>query len=181
MHRNKPIRFLSVIVTSTAFMFPSQWLLAETPVAPPARQDAVPVVPRRPENVELQPGGVLTGWVVDGHGTTVGATRVSLHNGQTLVAETMTDATGSFRMQPIRGGVYQLSTGETSVPLRVWANQTAPPGSAQAVMLNNTDVVAGQYSPMKYWLADPLVIGGIVVVAAGVPIILANQNNDSGS
>lgn len=136
---------------------------------------------KKPIDVELQAGGGLTGRLVDGHGQALPATRVFLHNGANIIAESQSDVSGNFRFDALRGGVYQLTTPGSTGVYRLWANQTAPPGSAGAVVVAGQDVVAGQWSPMKYWLADPLVIGGVIAVGAGVPIILANQNKDNGS
>jgi hypothetical protein len=175
MRLHKFLQYLLVTLTSTGLLLQGQLVMAAGP------DQAAPTAPAAPRNVELQPGGVLTGWIVDGHGKGIGSSRLALHNGNKLVAETQTDASGAFRIEGLRGGVYQLSTDGATAPVRAWAHQTAPPGALQHLMLHTSDVVAGQYNPMKFWLADPLIIGGVIAVAAGVPIILANQNNDSGS
>jgi hypothetical protein len=109
------------------------------------------------------------------------STGVALHNGDQLIAQTTTDEEGNFRFDSIRGGIYQLTAAGVTVKYRVWARNTAPPGAAQSVLLSGQDVVAGQFAPMKYFLAKPLVAGTIAAVAIGVPVALAIKNNDSGS
>jgi len=179
----KTLRLFVVSATAAGMLLSNHLALAAGPLPDHQEADA----PRSPApikmtDVELQDGGVLVGRMVDARGAGLANSAVTLRNGNTLVAQSTTDANGDFRFDSVRGGIYHVSGAGTTAMFRVWAARTAPPGSAQAVMLMpNRDVVAGQWSPMKYWLADPLVIAGIVAVAAGVPIILAQQNNDSGS
>lgn len=188
----KTLRWVVVTATAAGMLLSNQLVLAAGPMPQPEpeasrspRQAAdahhAPA-PLKMTDVELQEGGVLAGRIVDVRGAGLAHAAVVLRNGNTLIAQTTTDASGHFRFDSVRGGIYHVSAVGTTALYRAWAPHTAPPGSAQSVMLvPSQDVVAGQWSPMKYWLADPLVIAGIVAVAAGVPIILAQQNNDSGS
>ncbi|MCE9554697.1 MAG: carboxypeptidase-like regulatory domain-containing protein [Planctomycetes bacterium] len=175
---HKRFRCLLVAATSAGMLLSNSIVWAEGPAPAPSSVLAAPQM----TDVELQAGGILAGRVVDAKGTGLSKTAVALRNGNTVVAETTTDPAGNFRFDSVRGGTYHVSSGGKSAMYRVWANRTAPPGASQGIlMVPSQDVVVGQYNPMKYWLADPLVIGGIIAVGAGVPIILAQQNNDSGS
>jgi len=182
----KYLRCLLRSATVAGMLLSNHPLLAAGPPAPTAASQQGTEAPRPPvmkmTDVELQEGGVLNGRIVDARGVGLPHSTVALRNGNTLVAETTSDGAGQFHFDSIRGGIYHVRGGDADSMYRVWAPRTAPPGAAQAVMLvPNQDVLAGQWSPMKYWLADPLVIAGIVAVAVGVPVILAQQNNDSGS
>ena len=183
MQLHTRFRCLLVAATSAGMLLSNQMLLAAGP-APVATPNTTPTTASAPQtmDVELQPGGVLAGRIVDAKGTGLSRNNVALRSGNIVVAETASDPAGNFRFDSIRGGIYQVGSGSASAMYRLWANRTAPPGASQGILIvPSQNVVAGQYNPMKYWLADPLVIGGIIAVGAGVPIILAQQNNDSGS
>lgn len=180
---HKRFRCLLVAVTSAGMLLSNQVVWAEGPATAPLANVPPPnITAAKMIDVELQAGGVLVGRIVDAKGTGLGRSSVALRNGNVVVAETTTDPAGNFRFESIRGGIYHVSSGAASAMYRVWAHRTAPPGVSQGIlMVPSQNVVAGQGTDAKYWLADPLVIGGIIAVGAGVPIILAQQNNDSGS
>jgi len=137
---------------------------------------------------------VLIGLVLDRQGAAQEGVSVALcKNGQRL-AESRTDRNGHFRFANVRGGVYQLTAAGGVAAYRVWAPGTAPPSARQqALVVADDTVLRGQcggqcdarcrprcgLSGLKYWLAHPLVIAGIVAAAVAIPVAIHNARQDS--
>lgn len=61
---------------------------------------------------------------------------------------------------------------------RLWAANTAPAAARDsALLVVGDEQVLGQ-GGMKYWLANPWVVAGIVAVAVAVPVAIHNRNQD---
>ena len=105
MSLNKSFRCLLVAATSAGMLLSNSivWADGPAPTAPPKMID-----------IELHSGGVLAGRVVDARGVGLEKANVALHNGNTPIAETATDPAGDFRFESVRGGIYQLSSGDAS-------------------------------------------------------------------
>jgi hypothetical protein len=152
-------------------------------------------------DVALYDGGTLRGQVVDLQGQPVARTTVSVRQLDREIATAVSNEVGYFRMTGLRGGMYGIAAGEAVGACRLWAPKTAPP-SAQpgALVVVGDQQVLGQgpyggfqcspngcrpvrcYSPMsrlKYWLANPLVIAGIVATAVTIPVVLHNSKPSS--
>lgn len=106
-------------------------------------------------DLELHPGGVLVGTLA----TTVprATTRqpVTVFRGHHLVAQTVSGAQGSFRVDGLAGGVYwvctQQVTGErTGRAVRAWAVGTSPPGAAQSLQLRTVQTVVPGFPTYSY-------------------------------
>lgn len=155
---------------------------------------APPPKPAKPAvvDVALRDGGVLLGQVVDPQGKGVEGTTVALRHQDREVVRTSTGAEGYFAVKEVRGGVYQIASGENGGVYRLWAPGTAPPAAYEGALLvayqteGQPVVVRGQ-SPahvpqgakVKTFLANPLVIGGIVATAVAVPVAIHNSRSSS--
>jgi hypothetical protein len=137
-------------------------------------------------DVALRPGGLLVGQLLDERMQPLGGTRVAIRaNGQTA-ADTKTDANGVFAVAGLRGGVHEVVAGESTEVCRLWAPGTAPPEAESHLRYipGKGDLVRGQWGPppsyisMKDWITNPWVVGGIVVTAVGVPVLLNNLDDD---
>ncbi len=133
-------------------------------------------------------GRVLVGRVVDQQGAGQADSAVTLYSNGKKVAEAKTDGKGVFVFHGLRGGVYQMTVGQSVLALRVWTPGAAPP-SAQpgALIVAGQEVVRGQRHPFghgfgraKFWLSHPLVIAGIVATAVAIPVALHNADDDDG-
>jgi len=148
----------------------------------PRLSSAAPT-PTEIKDVRLGAGGVLGGQVTDQAGAVRVGEPVALAQGETLVAQTVTNQEGRFQFQSVRGGVYRIgSTGAVGV-YRLWSGDVAPPHATAGVLLVNKDPVAlGQVCPdgPLYWLTNPWVVAGVVVTAFAIPTILANSDDDDG-
>ena len=70
--------------------------------------------------------------------------------------------------------MYHVAAGQNQGSfLRVWKSGTAPP-SAQ-----NNAIVYTQGGGIKSFLANPIVIAGVVATAIAVPVALANSHHAS--
>lgn len=127
-------------------------------------------------DVELYPGGVLLGRVVDADRLPMASAAVSLRHSGREVATTVTDRLGNFRVDGLRGGVYEIVSGSLRGVYRVWAHGTAPPSvRTDRLATLGGRVLRGQDSPIGYWLQNPWVIAGIVAVAVAVPVAIHNN------
>jgi hypothetical protein len=150
--------------------------LAAGPAAKPAVID-----------VALKDGGVLLGQVVDPQGKGLQNTNVALRHYDREVVAASTGAEGYFAIKNVRGGVYQIASGDGIGVYRLWAPGTAPPSAQEgALLVANDTVVRGQQpgsappgTRLKNFVSNPLVIGGVVATAIAVPVALHNSRSGS--
>ena len=142
-------------------------------------------------DVRLSSGGTLAGHVVDGSGRPVADIAVTVFRSGRRVGSGATRSDGSFTMIGLHGGVHQLEAGGARYSARLWTATAAPPAAISRIMVVHArDTVRGQLEPgpigrgyerAKYWLADPLVVAGIVAVAVAIPVAVHNANSDRDS
>ena len=168
-------------------------MLISGPVLQAATAEAgrVPAVP----DVALEAGGTLHGQAVDVHGSPLARTPVAVRHLDREVARTISDESGHFRLTGLRGGLHGIVIGQTATVCRLWAPNTAPPSAQPAalVVVGDEQVLAqGGCGPLgcnpccapsrackrlKCWLANPLVIGGIIATAVAIPVALHNARD----
>jgi hypothetical protein len=143
-------------------------------------------------DVELAPGGVLQGRLLPSDATVLPSQEVVLHDATGRIAVARMDHQGQFVFGPVTGGVYQLVVGEEVWVIRTWASGTAPPSAVRQLTLDHrAAVVRGQYHAppflnsmarcIKYGATKPLVVGSVLAVAVGVPVIIHNIDQDDQS
>jgi hypothetical protein len=133
-------------------------------------------------DVSLQSAGVLRGEVVNTQGVPRANMQVTAVQSGQAFAVAQTNQAGRFELVRMTAGVYELQTAGSSDVYRLWAPRTAPPAAQDGVLLvAGEQVVRGQNGPGHGLgrLANPWVIGGIVVAAIAIPLAIANR--DSGS
>jgi len=134
-------------------------------------------------DVALRDGGVLLGQVVDPQGAAKAGAAVSVRYEDRELVTTSADPDGYFAVKGLRGGVHQVATQEGHAVYRLWAPGTAPPAAQDGVLLvAGSDVTRGQWGGgggLKTFLANPLVITGIVATAVAVPVALHNSRSSS--
>ena len=156
--------------------------LPQTASAAGATVDRVAVA----TDVELGAGGVLVGQVVDPQGIPLVKVPVSLQGRGQEIARARSDANGYFAVRGLRGGVHQLSTTGGQATLRLWKPGSAPPLAQKgALLVVDRETVRGQCAEpecgpsgckgLKYWLANPWVVTGIVATAVAVPVAIHNS------
>ena len=135
-------------------------------------------------DVSLGQKGELNGFVVNGQGKAVARTKVVVRHGRKAVAETTTNDAGQFRVDGLRGGVYQIVHAEGVSVFRVWANGTAPKSAkTNALVVVEKRLVRGQngVGPLNFIQPGTLAAtaAGITGVTLGViGISEANEAND---
>jgi hypothetical protein len=176
MQRNK-LGTLAAAVAALGLVLPPSVM-----AAPPA----APVV--GVSDIALRPGGVLLGQVVDPQGVAQAGKPVSIQFAGKEVARTTTDENGVFAAKGLRGGEYKIDTVEGTSSCRLWAANTAPPAARPAALVvSGEDLVRAQFGggPMHAWKewikAHPYITAGTVAAAIAVPLVLADDDWDSGS
>ncbi len=111
-------------------------------------------------DVTLASGGVFSGRVIDHAMNPLEGAEVVVKQGKTEVARTVTDKKGVFAVKNLKGGVYQVTSGNTDGVFRVWTEKTAPPvAKGQALLVMGENGARGQFGAI-----DPT----IVLLTAGV-------------
>jgi len=166
MKIGKLVRNAAISLATLAMCLP-QVVFAAAPAPTPAVVD-----------IALADGGVLHGQVVDLQGSGTAGVPVSVRTQDREVTSATTTDQGRFSVQGLRGGVYQVATGQGQGVYRLWSAGTAPP-SAQKDAIVYTQHGYGSRGALKMWLSNPLVVAGIVAVAVAVPVALANSGGSS--
>ena len=130
-------------------------------------------------DVELLPGGVLVGQVVDSNGAPMAAVRVSLLQADREVTAAMTDRLGNFSVSGLGGGTFEIVAGQARGIYRVWVPNTAPPQAQRGVLIApQGGGVRAQGGPLGFWLSNPWVVAGLVAAAVTVPVVIHNHRLD---
>lgn len=86
-------------------------------------------------NVFLTEGGTLTGGVTDSAGNRLEGAKVSIRQGKTTIATAVTDKNGIYSFKGLKGGTYEIGSGNTEGVFQVWSERTAPPSAKQCALL----------------------------------------------
>lgn len=143
MKRLQLVKTAAVSLACWGFAVPQAGLMAAQPTksAQPTKAAQAPVV----TDIALASNGTLVGQVVNAQGAALDGAVVSLTQGKKQIAKTVAAKDGSFEVKNLKGGVYQVSAGQSSGLFRVWTEKTAPPSAkAKAVLVSGTQVVRGQ-------------------------------------
>ncbi len=142
-------------------------------------QVALAVEPTPPvEDIALAEGGVLHGKVVDLQGSGVGGVPLSVKSQNREVVRTTTNTDGSFTVNGLNDGVYQLAASDGQGVYRLWSAKKAPPVARNGAIVY-TQGGCGGGGGLKMLLANPIVIAGLVATAIAVPVALANSHHAS--
>lgn len=124
-------------------------------------------------DIALQPGGVLVGRILSSQDKLQTQQKIIIRQNNQVVTEVTTGTNGQFAVNGLRGGVYEISSPQGVGTFRAWANGTAPPSAKQfAVLVDNADVVRGQWGWMPYpgsnlsvaqWIGISVGVAGLVV------------------
>jgi hypothetical protein len=139
-------------------------------------------------DVALSDGGVLHGQVLNTQGVGAAGMPVYIRAQDRDVAAATTAADGTFNVQGLKGGVYQVSTLQGHGVYRLWSAGTAPPAAQNgAVVYTQSGVVDSgvvHYTQngcddggvggggLKMLLTNPIVIAGVVATAVALPVTL---------
>ncbi|MGZ0165830.1 MAG: carboxypeptidase-like regulatory domain-containing protein [Planctomycetales bacterium] len=134
-------------------------------------------------DVSLGTKGELTGFVLDGQGKAVADSRVIVRLGRKNVAETTTGATGQFRVEGLRGGVYQIVHADGVAVFRVWKNGTAPRNAKLNALLiaEKHRVVRGQdgVGPLAMMQPGTLAASAAAITGATLGVVGLTEASDA--
>ena len=158
---------------ATCGMLVPQYAALAADVAPRSAASAPAV-----SDVALSGDGKLLGQVVNPDGVPVADATVVLHRDATEVASAKTNEAGYFAVSNLRGGNYQLTSGETGGVYRVWTADSAPPAARSGVLLVRGQNVARGQNGGGISRGTMVMLGVTgAIVTAGV----ITQENGSGS
>ncbi len=124
-------------------------------------------------------GGVFAGRVVDHTGAPIEGAEVVVKQGKKEVTRVVTNEKGLFQAKEMKGGVYQVSSGNTDGVFRVWTENAAPPSAkGHALLVMGENGARGQFGAV-----DPalLLLTAAVIATLIVSAITLNevqQTND---
>jgi hypothetical protein len=134
-------------------------------------------------DVQLREDNVLVGKVITPENVAVADTEVVLFSAGQKVAQGKTDAKGYFAFKDVRSGLYQVASAKGNGTFKLWNQRTAPPKAQQgALVYAGQQTVRGQsgFRGVRNFLANPIVIAGIVATAVAVPVAIHNSKKKSG-
>jgi hypothetical protein len=165
------------LLACLGMIVPTPFLQAAVPHGNAERHTAAPL--STAADIALHSGGILLGQVVDPNGTPLPGVRVSLRQLDREVAAAVSDQSGRFVANRLRGGSYQIAAGQTLTTCRAWAPNTAPPNARHGVLIVlGNQPVRGQDGPLGYWLCNPLVLAGLTAIAVAIPVAIHNHRLD---
>ena len=111
-------------------------------------------------------------------------TGVSVKAQDREIARATTTADGWFSVQGLHAGVYRLAANDSQGVYRFWAANTAPPSAQHSAIVYTADQAGGgagtsRGGSLKMFLANPIVLAGIVATAIAVPVALAASHSGS--
>lgn len=149
-------------------------------VTPPAAfADAPPAVT---SDVALSPSGALAGVLVTPEGNPLDGAQLVMRRGDVEVARTATLKDGTFTVNGLSTGVYDLDVGEQTVQIRAWAANVAPPHARSQAVIPVGNAKRGQYGPsvMGLDIITIATLGGAVTgaVLGGISLSKINSIED---
>ena len=146
----------------------------------PTPNPTQPAALRAPKTVdlELKPGGVVRGQVLQPTGQPAQTGVIRAFRGDQLLGSAKVDRNGRFQLQGLPPGACQLQLLTATQPMRLWAPGTAPPKSPQELLLVNGQPTERGQQEIGRILANPLFIGLAVAAAVAIPLAV---HDDSGS
>ena len=134
-----------------------------------------------PDVVDLRvdKDGTFCGRLVTPRGNAVSGANVELMRNSDRIAAVKTDPNGYFVLPTPLPGVYHVSDGTWIQSIRIWASGTAPPAAIdQILIVAKEPIIAGQVSPLRYWMANPNVMLATAAIAIAVPVLIYRPASD---
>ena len=174
MRTTNLLRTVAFTLATCGMLFPQYQAVAADAALPTPVKSAPAVL-----DVALDAEGKLNGQVVNPEGVPIADASVMLHRDAKEVALAKTNEAGYFTVANLRGGNYQLTSGETGGVYRVWTADSAPPAARSGVLIVQGQNIARGQNGGGGVNRGTLVMLGIVgaIVTAGV----VTQENGSGS
>ena len=174
--RNRLVRHVAIscaIITLCFHPLKARDLFAEQFHPQRSSTTAKPIA--KPTSIDLcvPTGTSIKGRLVTPRGTPVGSANVVIQRGSEPVLTVITDSEGCFAILALEPGAYTLTDGTWVQPVRIWAEGTAPPvAKTEMLVVTQEPIVAGQVSPLRYWMANPNVMLATAAIAIAVPVLI---------
>jgi carboxypeptidase family protein len=169
------VKGAAISLATLSMIFPQARLMADGTPAPSraaAKATQVATIP----DVALTTGATFSGRVVDHTGKVLEGAQVTVRQGKTEIGKTVTNREGLYAFQNMKGGVYQVSSGNTEGVFRVWAEKTAPPAAKEhALLVMGEKGARGQFGGVDPTL---VILTGLVIADLVVDAITLNKVND---
>lgn len=111
-------------------------------------------------DVLITDGGTVTGRVCNHTGKVIEGAKVELKQDNKVLGTTMTNKDGVYSFKSVKGGTYQMSSGNTQGTFRVWPEKGAPPtAKGHALLVMGENGARGQFGSV-----DPT----LLVLTAGI-------------
>jgi len=161
--------YTTAIVLALTSTIPPQLLAAPPRTMQPSQASEEVSI----DDIALDTQGKFHGQVVRENGAIASDVMIHVLKNGREVTTASTNEEGQFEISGLKGGVYQLVTGESGVMYRVWAPRTAPPAAKQvALLVDDHGVIRAQDRPVLNFLTNPWVLGVGVAAAIAVPLAL---------
>lgn len=168
------VKGAAVGLATLSMVFPQIGLLADEAKAPAraaAKATQVATVP----DVALTTGGTFSGRVVDHAGKALEGAQVTMRQGKTEIGQTVTNKEGLYTFKNMKGGVYQVASGNTEGVFRMWAERTAPPSAKEhALLVMGENGARGQFGTVDPTL---VILTGLVLATLVVSAITLSKEN----
>ncbi|MEX0820347.1 MAG: carboxypeptidase-like regulatory domain-containing protein [Pirellulaceae bacterium] len=174
MKINKHTGWIVSLLTFVTSVTPMRELVAADSVGGVERLVSSPSQPAI-NDIELLPGGILAGQVVDATGQPrAGQTIIALTPGREAIS-TRSDDQGRFRLGGLKAGLCHVACGTQTVACRCWSPHTAPPAATKELLLTAGDAVERGQRPFADLITGPVLIGLIIAAAVAIPIAVHNS------
>lgn len=133
-------------------------------------------------DVALTADGILQGQIVDRKGVAKGHTKVTISTTRgEVVSQVHADADGNFTTELAKGGMYTLATSDTTVAVRVWTKDSAPPAAYDGVMIvdERGSVIRGQDDDVAAGRRRLILLGAGGAILGGIIVAAVSQNSSS--
>lgn len=158
------------------WLFPTQ-AMAAGKTEPSSNSSRNPAAIR---DVELGGGGRITGQFLDVQGQPKANQVVVIQRQHGQPLQTHTDPNGRFVIAGASGGLYQISTDDSVILCRCWAENTAPPGANRDVLIVSGDgVQRGQRPIGEFLFSAPVLVALVIAAAIAIPIAIHNSQDAS--
>src|SRR4051812_29367306 len=127
------VKNVVVTLATLGILFPQLQVLGDD-----QNHAAKPVVKISPNSVldlKLNQDGVLTGRTINHEAVAATGVKVVVKQGDSEIAQSVTDDEGNFAVKGLKAGVYQVGSGATVGVYRVWSEKTAPPSAMPHCLL----------------------------------------------
>lgn len=168
MSKMKLAKWAAIVLATLGLVLPSSVFAADDK---PAAKDAPVKLAKKGQvpDISLAEGGVFAGRVVDHTGKPLEGAEVVIKQNKKELARVVTDENGLFTHPEMKGGVYQVSSGNTQGDFRLWTEKTAPPAAkGHALLVQGKNGARGQLGGADPALVGLVALGIITVVEGGI-------------